>query len=625
MKQQLTDIIRGNRALLLTVIYAVVAALSFYVSYEIRFDFVVPPEFQRERLDFLWIAVVVKLLALLLARQMGSLVTFFGVPDFLRLTAALLGTVLFLLMSRYFNQGIAVPPRGVLLVDFLVCLAALCSFRLGARLFRERVLMGQRSQGRIEHVAIIGAGHTGASLVRDLISSPFRGFRPVSILDDDTSKHGQFIHGVCVEGPPEAFSTLRSLKGVTRAIIAMPAAPQKRLAAIALDLSRHGVHVETVPALEDLASGKARVSRIRPIEIEDLLGRSVVDLDTTSIRHMIENKVVMVTGAGGSIGSELCRQIVQLHPRRLLIVEQSEPALFQIEREINKLGAPCTTSALVADVLDSPRMEGLFSLYQPQIVFHAAAHKHVALMERQPSEAIKNNSIGTRKLAALAVAHNAEAFVLISTDKAINPTNVMGASKRLAELHLQALHESNQSGGVATTKLMAVRFGNVLGSSGSVVPIFKKQIESGGPVTVTDPEVTRYFMTIPEAVGLVLQASTMGSGGEIFVLDMGQPMKIVDLAKNMIELSGYKVGEDIEIQFIGLKPGEKLFEELQHHTEMFRATAHPRVMRFVSAGGAPEVSRLAIERLEPILHSASPNDIKVLLKEIVPEYVPYLD
>jgi FlaA1/EpsC-like NDP-sugar epimerase len=660
MRRQFIDIIRSKRAAVLVLLYASVTAFSFFFAYEVRFDFAVPPERQQERLHMLWLVISVKLLALFFARQMGIMITFFGVPDFFRLCLALLVSALLLIMPRFVGYSDLCPPRGVLLIDFLVCLAAFCSFRLGARLFRERFLMGKKMPGRIlERVAIIGAGDTAASLVGDLINMPSRGFRPVAFLDDDVSKHGKFIHGVRIAGTPEEFSSLSCLDGVRHAIIAMPSAPLKRVAEIALFLGRMGIQVETVPALEDLASGKARVSRIRPVEIQDLLGRSVVELDTASIRHFVENKVVMVTGAGGSIGSELCRQIAQLNPRRLLMIEQAEPSLFLIEQELNKLGFAALALPLVADIMDLTRMNALFATHAPHVIFHAAAHKHVNLMERQPAEAVKNNAVGTRKLAEVAMMHGADAFVLISTDKAINPTSAMGASKRLAELHLQALHaamvgeegqthhaalaasEKGLSGGALATreaavaardqspspktKFMAVRFGNVLGSSGSVVPIFKKQIDEGGPVTVTHPDVTRYFMTIPEAVGLVLQASVMGKGGEIFVLDMGQPVRIIDLAKNMIELSGYTVGEDIEIKFTGLNPGEKLFEELQHHTEQHLPTGHPRIMRFVNGGDAAKASRMAIQEFESFVDELSANDLKRSLKAVIPEYEPWFE
>ena len=662
--------LRG-RGFALLIIYSLVAAFSLYVAYDIRFDFAVPPEHQQERLQVLWLVVGVKLVALFAARQMGSMVTFFGLADFFRLSTALLASAGVLLVLRFVGHGHFSPPRGVLLVDFLLCMAAFCGFRISARLFRERVLINPRMRGRAyERVAIIGAGDTGASLVNDLVGTPARGLRPVAILDDDRSKHGRFIHGVRIEGVPEDFSKLASLEGVRHVIVAMPSAPIKRIAEIALFLGRLGVQVETVPAIEDLASGRARVSRIRPLEIQDLLGRSPVALDTAGIRHFIEQKVVMVTGAGGSIGGELCRQIAGLNPRRLLLLDQSEPSLFVIEQELIKAGYSGTILPCIADILDASRITALFATHSPQVVFHAAAHKHVYLMERQPAEAIKNNSIGSRKLAEIAAEHGAEAFVFISTDKAINPTNAMGASKRLAEIHLQAIYAAQLQGKLAPeaarssaeakradgaeglgylqssgtvamgpylvgkagadperskTKIMAVRFGNVLGSSGSVLPIFKKQIEEGGPVTVTHPEVTRYFMTIPEAVGLVLQASVMGKGGEIFVLDMGKPVRIHDLAKNMIELSGYKPGEDIEIRFTGLKPGEKLYEELQHHSEQHTPTDHPRIMRFSSTGDVVKVSHLAKTDLEPFVDELSPNDLKRNLKILIPEYEPCFD
>ena len=452
--------------------------------------------------------------------------------------------------------------------------------------------------------------------------------------DDDPSKHGKLIHGIPVVGRPEKLPETKDTEGLAKAIIAMPSASAKRIREIVEISARAGLKVETLPSLVELASGKVRASRVRPVEVQDLLGRQMVDLDSAGIRHSVEGRVVLVTGAGGSIGSELCRQIAALNPKRLLLVEQSEGALFLIEQELNELGFGGVIVPLVADILDRPRMEFIFGRYRPQIVFHAAAHKHVYLMERQPAEAIRNNAFGTRQLAAIAAEFGAAGFVLISTDKAINPTNVMGATKRLAELQLMDIARRLQDGKIkprtgqgssvpfAATKFMAVRFGNVLGSSGSVIPIFKRQIANGGPVTVTHPDVTRYFMTIPEAVGLVLQTFVLGQGGEIFVLDMGQPVKIVDLAKQMIELSGFRVGDDIEIKFTGLKPGEKLFEELQHHTEEYAATTHPRIMQFKAKSNL-DVSGLL--ELEAHLHTMDSNQLKSALKQLVPEYSPHLD
>lgn len=672
------------RFLIVLALYAAIVAGCFYVAYEVRFDFAPAAEYQADRIRIIGLLLAVKLVALVVFGQMGTMLTYFSIPDFVRLTSALLVSSAVMIVPRMAGYPLYTPPRGVLLVDLLLSVVCFCAFRMALRLYRERIMIGKKlGDRRMERVAIIGAGDAGASLATDLLSMPGRGFKPVAFLDDDRSKHGKFIHGVMVDGTPEEFFELKSLVGVRRAIIAMPSASAKRIGEVALLLGKGGVQVETIPALEDMASGKARVSKIRPIEIQDLLGRDAIQLDCRSIRHFVENKVVMVTGAGGSIGSELCRQIANLNPRRVLMVEQSEPSLFVIEQEMNGLGFGGVILPLVADILDQGRMKSIFELHGPQVVFHAAAHKHVYLMERQPSEAIKNNSVGTRKLAQLAVDYAAEAFVMISTDKAINPTNVMGASKRLAELHLQALSneiiadaqlesqaiaamgssvasvgakavtatvgEASRVGRATSTdgpshppqlatnvgaqsaavslktKLMAVRFGNVLGSSGSVVPIFKKQIEAGGPVTVTHPDVIRYFMTIPEAVGLVMQASALGKGGEIFVLDMGEPVKIVDLARQMIELSGYKVGEDIDIKFTGLKPGEKLFEELQHVDEQHLPTEHPRIMRFVTSSDATKASRQAMVELEPFTDELSANDIKRNLKVLIPEYQPSLD
>lgn len=677
MRDRLLSVIRPTstaRSITALVAYALILSASFYFAYEIRFDFAVPTDFQEERFRLLKYALATKLILLVLFRQTGSVLRYFSIPDLFGIGAALALSSTILITPRLLDSANYVFPRGVLLIDFILSVGGLCSFRLSLRVLQQRLVLARRLPLRKqEQIAIIGAGDTGASLANDLLNMPARGLKPVAFFDDDTRKLGTLVHGVEVIGAPEDLVDSKFSR-VTMVVIAMPSAPQKRVREIALFLAKQGYKVEIVPALEDLASGKAKVSRIRPVEVEDLLGREEVELDAQSILHFAQNKVVMVTGAGGSIGSELCRQIARLNPRRLLMVDQSEPALFQIEQELNSLGFSGSATPLVADVLDAGRMNALFGLYTPQVVFHAAAHKHVFLMERQPSEAVKNNAVGTRKLAEVAIAHAAEAFVLISTDKAVNPTNVMGASKRLAELHLQALHgqmghlhaesgelraeskvvsnirlaaksaeqtspeavgnslsgdlpqsSRKEVGSEPQTKLMAVRFGNVLGSSGSVVPIFKKQIDEGGPVTVTHPDVTRYFMTIPEAVGLVLQASVLGKGGEIFVLDMGQPMKIVDLAKQMIELSGLKVGDDIEIKFTGLKPGEKLFEELQHHTEKHMPTEHPRIMRFVNSGCAAEASRMAIQELEPFVDEMPIADLKRSLKVLIPEYEPSLE
>lgn len=675
MKNYLSGL--GLRFWMTVACYLGILAASFFLAYELRFDFAVPPEMEAERVRLLKYALVVKFLGLVLLRQTGSMLRYFSLPDLVRVSVAMAASSALLIVPRFLGYVDYVFPRGVLLIDLLLSIVGLCVFRIGLRVYQERVSLARRVTSRpMEKIAIVGAGDTGASLANDLLNMPARGFKPVVFADDDPKKKGRLLHGVPVIGRPEDLLKV-NLEGVGTVIVAMPSAPQRRVREIVLFLAQHGYKVEIVPALEDLASGKARVSNIRPVEVEDLLGREAVSLDTGAIRRFVEDKVVMVTGAGGSIGSELCRQIARLNPHRLLLVDQAEGSLFLIEQEMNELGMGAIATPLVADILDEARMTDIFNRLRPQVVFHAAAHKHVYLMERQPAEALHNNSKGTRILGEIAAHFGVESFVLISTDKAINPTSLMGASKRLAEIHLQALQARLRAGvrsriaaseghgdttspylapgrpaaggtqpvsapavvgrvegtpfpsieasSASKTKFIAVRFGNVLGSSGSVVPIFKKQIAAGGPVTVTHPDVTRYFMTIPEAVGLVMQAAVLGEGGEIFVLDMGQPVKISDLAKQMIELSGFTVGEDIEIKFTGLKPGEKLYEELQHHDESHLATNHPRIMRFVPNGDATSASARAIDQLEPILYTSSPNAIKQQLKAIVAEYSPHLD
>ncbi len=687
-----TDPAGWRRGMALAAIYSVLVAGSFHAAYEVRFDFLLPPEQQVERVRLLPWVIGLKLSALFVFRQFGTLMTYFSLPDLNRLFWAMVLSSVLLLLPRSLGWVHFAAPRGVLLTDFMLSFGLLCGGRLAARLYRQRLTGLEKPGGRApQRIAIIGAGDVGARLANEFLSHRARGFKPVMFLDDDETKHGRLVHGVPVAGRPELLAEQRVAEGLDKAVIAMPTASARRIRDVLAAAATHGLKVETVPSMEELASGRVRANRVRPVEVQDLLGRSPVQLDNAGIQRAITGKVVLVTGAGGSIGSELCRQIAALNPQRLLLVEQSEAALFLIEQELNERGFSGTIVPLVADVLERPRMVGIFARYRPQVVFHAAAHKHVYLMERQPAEAIRNNAFGSRQLAELATEHGAEAFTLISTDKAINPTNVMGATKRLAELLVMGVAargrgagegpeargegrggklenremgeigrrgegETSQSAALefgkdrrqasgeraegkpsaglsspassltplapslSSPRFTAVRFGNVLGSSGSVIPIFKRQIENGGPVTVTHPDVTRYFMTIPEAVGLVLQSFVLGQGGEIFVLDMGQPVKIVDLARQMIELSGLRAGEDIEIVFSGLKPGEKLFEELQHDTEEYAPTDHPRIMRF---RGKTALDLAALEELGRELHAKDANALKRGLQRLVPEYQPH--
>jgi FlaA1/EpsC-like NDP-sugar epimerase len=616
-----------ERTLLLLTSYSVVFLASHFVAFGLRFDLAVP-ETMREALWLGWlVAVPVKLLCMGLFRQYRVLLGYFSLPDLWRVVGAM-SMSSFVLYSLYMVAGgnldyrALVLPRGVILIDFLVSNLGVVAVRLALRVLREHLRAAEGGgPSRARRVGIIGAGDVGGELAKELLSRRGLGLQPVAFFDDDPKKWRSQLHGVPVVGRPELLRDPGFKVHLDEVIIAMPGAPARRIGEVVRLLQEVRLKFQTVPSVEQLALGKVRVSQLRPVEIQDLLPREPIVLDDAHIAAQLRGRVVMVTGAGGSIGSELCRQILARNPRTLLMVDQSEVQLFPIEQELNRVGYQGQALPLIGDVLDEARMRSLLTRFKPELLFHAAAHKHVPMMESQPGEALKNNTLATARLAHLALEHRVERFLLISTDKAINPTSVMGASKRLAEMYLQALAAAQRDG---ATRFIAVRFGNVLGSSGSVIPTFTRQIAEGGPVTVTHPEVTRYFMTIPEAVGLVLQATFMGQGGEIFVLDMGRPVKIVDLARQLIELHGLRPDEDIEIRFTGLRPGEKLFEELSHHRENHAPTTHPKVMRFVGEPVPLEQLQAALATLERQLHTLERNQLKLRLKELVPEYEPYL-
>ena len=612
---------RVFRTVVLSVTYAIGLSVSLMLAYLVHFDFHVP----REHLAILpgviaWV-VPLKLVMFFLFRQQRVLPSSFSVPDFLRLAYAL-GTAAILIGLAAWKLSVPFAlPGGLIIVDLLFSLAALSWIRLTLRLRRQRLrAYYSKAPGSIRRVGIIGAGEAGAMLAMELKNKRGLGIEPVAFFDDDKSKWHRTVCGIPILGKPEMLLTdeIASLR-LDEIIISVPSASAQRKRAIIEVLQNAKFAFRTVPSLSELALGKVQVSQLRPVEIHDLLGRPPIELETANIRALIKGQVVMVTGAGGSIGSELCRQIAEFGPQRLLLVERSEVQMFAIEQELTRAGHGKRIVPLVADLLDKHRLEQILEQHKPKVIFHAAAHKHVPLMESQPSEAVRNNTLGTAQFAELAVAHQVERFVLISTDKAINPTSVMGATKRLAEMFLQSLHRAHPG----STRLMAVRFGNVLGSSGSVIPIFKEQIARGGPVTVTDPEMTRYFMTIPEAVGLVLQSAAQGQGGEIFLLDMGKPIKIVDLARQVIILSGFEPDKDIKIEFVGLRPGEKLFEELNYEQESLIPTGHPKIRKFSAEPAPIEELRRVLTQFSEVMYEIDADRCKMLLKRAVPEYTPH--
>ncbi|HEX4417967.1 MAG TPA: polysaccharide biosynthesis protein [Kofleriaceae bacterium] len=510
---------------------------------------------------------------------------------------------------------IARLPYGVLCMNFFLCFVGLVGVRATRRLHGEAQERKQRSAGRKrERVLLIGAGQAGVVVAREIASRRDLALQPVGFLDDDHLKIGTRIVGHPVLGRIDQVAEIAQRKRVTRVLITIANATGAQIRAITMRCSAAGLDTKIIPGIYEIVGDRVNLSRIREVAIEDLLGRDQVHLDEDQVSASIRGAVVMVTGAGGSIGSELCRQVCRYAPARLVLVEQFENALFEIHRELIALYPELTIDPQIGDVTDARRMAAVFAHARPSIVFHAAAHKHVPMMESNPGEAVKNNIGGTRLIAELADRAGVERFVLVSTDKAVNPTSVMGATKRVAEIYTQALALRSK------TRFVTVRFGNVLGSSGSVIPIFKQQIAAGGPVTVTHPDMQRYFMTIPEASQLVLQAGAMGSGGEIFILDMGEPVKIVDLARDLITLSGFRPGIDIEIKFNGVRPGEKLFEQLATDAEHADKTKHPKIFigRIASQGWAEVMSGLA--DLTALADSGDAVGIRAALRALVPEY-----
>ena len=631
-----TPVNRLQRAAFFFAAYGALAALSLWFAYELRFA---GPEtatsgerlaseaylYVQRPMVLLWL-IPLKVLLLGAWGQFRGVFYYFRLPDALRMGFALaVATAITFALPSLIGSGNPAQafsvPRGVALMDFNLSLVLFVGFRVSIRALRERFWSkGQATQGVVERIAIVGAGQAGAQLASELMSRRGHGIEPVCFLDDDAAKHNLHIHGVPVIGAPERMPELAEKYGVTEIILALPASAVRRIREVSALASASNLRVLVVPSMSELAGGRVRASDIRPISVEDILGREPAKLDDEAIDAMVKGRTVLVTGAGGSIGSELCRQVAARSPARLIMLDQCEVLLYQAEQELIAAGAGALITPIVGDVTDVDRMRDVFIRFKPELILHAAAHKHVPMMESQPSEALKNNVLGTEIVARFAAEHGATKFVLISSDKAVNPTNVMGASKRLAERVVRTMQA--QAG--AKTSFLAVRFGNVLGSSGSVIPIFRRQIAAGGPVTVTHPDVKRYFMTIPEAVGLVLQSATLGSGGDILVLEMGQPLKIIDVARQLIELSGLRPDVDIEIRIVGLRPGEKLVEELQYEGEQYRPTEHPRVFRFVADLVPQDSTESLVSRVRALL-PLERQACKQGMRDLVPEYVPFAE
>lgn len=580
-------------------------------AYWLRFNLDgIPEEFWQQALRMLPVMILVQ----------GGLFWYFGlyrgvwrfasIPDLARIVQAVLVGVSAAAVAIFLLTRLENVPRSVFVLDGLMLVLLLGGPRFIYRWIKDRRLY----DSQVKNVLIVGAGHAGEMLVRDLLRDPAHTYRPVGFVDDDNTKHGKEIHGVRVAGGCESLFDLVKELGVQLIMLALPSSTSRQMQRIVGLCESTGLPFRSLPAMQDLISGQVSVKDLREVKIDDLLGRQSVSLDWTAITQRVRGQTLLVTGGGGSIGSELCRQVARLSPGHLVIFEQSEFNLYTIELELRRLFPSVKLTALLGDITDPVAVEQVLRAHRPTTILHAAAYKHVPMLENQLRAAVKNNVLGTRTLAALADQYDCSTFVMISTDKAVNPANIMGMTKRVAEIYCQNLNTHS------ATHFITVRFGNVLGSAGSVIPLFQKQIAAGGPVTVTHPEITRYFMTIPEASQLILQAGSMGRGGEIFVLDMGEPVKIAYLADQLIRLSGKRPGEDIKIEYTGLRPGEKLYEELFHESEKLAGTTHPKILLANSRSMDFTELEQCLDQLGAACEADDINAIYDLLCRLVPEH-----
>ena len=615
-------VFRTSRAL----IDLIALGCAFWFAVEMRFDWA-PPEPIFDRAVGVWPYVVAFQYSLLSAYGVTNFSwRYISLREMPTILAAIATGIFCMLVARITIAGMApssllyrytVIPFGIIFLDLVFAFLAISGVRIVRRLWVEhRDGATEGPPADILPTLLIGAGRAGVAVAKDLSSRPELGIEALGFLDDDTSKHGSIIHGVRVLGGTHQISAFTRRYTVRQALIAMPGVDSKTIRRIALACDAVGLRVKIIPGLSELMGGEMNLSRIRDVVIEDLLGRDAVELDVAAVASFIQDKVVLVSGAGGSIGSELCRQIARFSPVKLVMLDRFENTLFDSHRRVLKEFADVKLVPAVGDVTDEFRVRRLIQHHRPDVIFHAAAHKHVPMMESNPGEALKNNVFGTKTLADVATDENVSNFVMVSTDKAVNPTSIMGATKRVAELYIQGLGAQE---GTRTT-FSAVRFGNVLGSSGSVIPVFKEQIAAGGPVTVTHPEMQRYFMTIHEASQLVMQAGALGEGGEVFVLDMGAPVKIVDLASDLIRFSGLQPGVDITIEFVGIRPGEKLFEELATDDERAVSTLHEKIFIGRTLVADFDAVTRGITRLEKHVNSLDRDAIRGLLREIIPEF-----
>ena len=599
------------------IIYDIISIVfASYMAVLIRYEFhldMIPEHFLSPVNRFLPINILLTLCIFYFFRMYHSLWAFAGETELQNLVMSCVMSALMNSIGLQFFKTVGQPvPKSYYFLYMFVLISMIFASRFSYRFLRSQKHKQQNKKNGIS-VMVIGAGEAGNVIIKEIVNSNFSTMVIKCIIDDDKGKWGKYIQGIKVTGGRDKIIESADIYDIDEIIVAMPAISRSEMRSILEICKETNCKLRSLPGMYQLVNGEVNVSKLRDVEVEDLLGRDPISVDLDSILGYVQRKTVLVTGGGGSIGSELCRQIASHKPRRLVILDIYENNVYDIQQELKTRYPELDMVVLIASVRNTNRMNWIFETYRPDIVYHAAAHKHVPLMEDSPNEAVKNNVFGTWKTAQAAAFYGVRKFVLISTDKAVNPTNIMGASKRICEMIIQTFNNHYD------TEFVAVRFGNVLGSNGSVIPLFRKQIMEGGPVTVTHPDIIRYFMTIPEAVSLVLQAGAYAKGGEIFVLAMGEPVKILDLAQNLIRLSGYRVGEDIRIEFTGLRPGEKLYEELLMEEEGLKETAN----KLIHVGKPIEIDEMNFFKQLKKLKEESRNesrDIRPLIREIVPTY-----
>ncbi len=614
--------------LVLICLDALFITLSLGLAYELRFDFKVLPVYRTQFIHLIPFVILLRITLFWIFNLYRGILRYASMSELIAIGFSItLGTTiiaLFNILTRYipYLDGFPLNDQGTYLLripwSVVIIDAALSILLIGGARFSRRIILtaGQRPWQGARRVLVVGAGDLGESVAREMLKSPERGLRPVAFIDDDPTKTGRRIHNIEVAGQVKDIHRIVDQFNIDDVIIAFPNPTPKKVQEIVEECKKTTVHFKIVPSMHDVVEGRVAISQLRPVDVEDLLGREAIRLELPPEKNYIQGQSVLITGAGGSIGSEICRQIMNYNPSRLILFGKGENSIYEIAAELGFRYKPNHIHPVIGDIRDAGKMERVFSTYKPDIIFHAAAHKHVPFMEMDPEEAIKNNVLGTYEVARCAHEYHTNLFVLISTDKAVRPTSIMGASKRLAEMIVFSLGQKS------ATTFIAVRFGNVLGSRGSVVPLFKRQIERGGPITVTHPDVERYFMTVPEAVSLVIQSGAFKDTAQLFVLDMGNPVKIVELAHQLITLYGYKPEEDIEIQFIGMRPGEKITEELLTQQEGLVKTDVGKIF-----AANPEILPWDTVKsyMDKLLEAARRGDhkaIREMLKEIVPDYNP---